>query len=109
MIGKQEFVRMLQRERLPGDLVFAVVFLLISVILVSQLGDQATWVKRTKFFAQPAFWPTVSLIGMLFFAFLHCLGSWLSPKTPGRRPPSRAPTRRHTIPSSTYRYPRFKR
>lgn len=84
MIGKQEFVRMLQRERLPGDLVFAVAFLLISVVLVSQLGDQATWVKRTKFFAQPAFWPTVSLIGMLFFAVLNCLGSLLSPRSPGR-------------------------
>lgn len=75
---------MFQRDRHPGDLVFAISFLLISVILVSQLGDQATWVKRTKLFAQPAFWPTVSLIGMLFFAVLNCLGALLSQKTPGR-------------------------
>jgi hypothetical protein len=84
MISKKGFVDMLQRDRHPGDLVFAVLFLLISAFLVSQLGDQASWVKRTRFFAQPAFWPTVSLIGMLFFAALHCLGSFLSPRTPGR-------------------------
>lgn len=75
-----------QRERLPGDLVFAVAFLLISIFLVSQLGEQASWVKRTKFFAQPAFWPTISLFGMLFFAVLNCLGSIVSPKSPGRGP-----------------------
>lgn len=75
-----------QRERLPGDLVFAVAFLLISIFLVSQLGEQASWVKRTKFFAQPAFWPTISLLGMLFFAVLNCLGSIVSPKSPGRGP-----------------------
>ena len=84
MISKQDLVKILQRDRHPGDLAFAVAFLVITILLVSQLGDQAPWVKRTKFFAQPAFWPTVSLIGMLFFAVLNCLGSWLSPKSPGR-------------------------
>lgn len=84
MITKQDFVKILRRDRHPGDLVFAAAFLLISVVLVSQLGEQAPWVKRTKLFAQPAFWPTVSLIGMLFFAVLHCLGALLSTRAPGR-------------------------
>ena len=86
MVKKLRFVEIFQRERLPGDLVFAVAFLLISIFLVSQLGEQASWVKRTKFFAQPAFWPTISLTGMLLFAVLHCLGSLVSPRTPGRGP-----------------------
>ena len=86
MAAKLRFVEIFRRERLPGDLVFAVAFVLISILLVSQLGEQASWVKRTKFFAQPAFWPTVSLTGMLFFAVLHCIGSLVSPRTPGRGP-----------------------
>ena len=84
MAGKSGLEIFFQRERRPGDLVFAVAFLLFSIFLVSQLGEQAVWTKRTKLFAQPAFWPTVSLVGMLFFSFLHFLGSVVSPKTPGR-------------------------
>jgi hypothetical protein len=84
MTDKPGFLRMFRRDRHPGDFVFSVVFLLISIALISQLGEQVEWVKRTKFFAQPAFWPTVSLIGMLFFAVLYFLGSLASPRTPGR-------------------------
>lgn len=77
---------MFLRDRRPGDLVFAVLFLLIALFLLSQLGEETKWVKRTRFFAQPAFWPTVSLAGMAFFAALHYVGSVLSPKLPGRLP-----------------------
>ena len=73
-----------QRERKPGDLVFAIAFLVLSLFLLSQLGDQTEWVKRTKLFAQPAFWPAVSLIGMSIFAALHYLGSIMSPRIAGR-------------------------
>ncbi len=86
MAAKPGFVSFFERERHPGDLAFAVAFLLLSVFLVSQLGEQAIWAKRTKFFAQPAFWPTISLSGMLLFAVLHCIGSLVSPRTPGRGP-----------------------
>ena len=85
MIRKISFIQVFLRERRPGDLVFAVLFLLLAIFLLTQLGDQTKWVKRTKFFAQPAFWPTVSLIGMALFAALHYLGSVLSPKMPGRK------------------------
>lgn len=78
--------RWLGRERRPGDLVFAVFFLLLALLLLSQLGEETKWVKRTRFFAQPAFWPSVSLAGMALFAILHFLGSLLSPKMPGRTP-----------------------
>ncbi len=82
---KLGFLRLLERERRAGDLVFAIFFLLLALFLVSQLGEETKWVKRTKFFAQPAFWPTVSLIGMAIFAFFHCLGSLVSPRTGGRK------------------------
>ena len=78
------FQQLFKRERRRGDLVFAVLFLLFSVFLLSQLGEQAQWSKRGKLVAQPAFWPAVSLIGMVIFALLHCLGSVLSQRIPGR-------------------------
>ncbi|MCY4228765.1 MAG: tripartite tricarboxylate transporter TctB family protein [Gammaproteobacteria bacterium] len=84
MAGKSRAARFFQRERLPGDLAFSIVFLLFCIFLISQLGEQAVWAKRTRLFAQPAFWPTVSLAGMLLFSLLHCFGSWVSPRTPGR-------------------------
>jgi hypothetical protein len=73
-----------QRYRKPGDLVFAVVFLLIALFLLANLGEQTKWVKRTKLFAQPAFWPAISLAGMVFFAALHWISSALSPRIAGR-------------------------
>ena len=54
-----------------GQLLFALVFLVAALLLLSQLGDQTKWVKRTKFFAQPRFWPAVAVAGMVLFSALH--------------------------------------
>jgi len=58
--------------------------LIISVFLLSQLFDQTAFKPRGKLFAQPRFWPAVSLIGMTGFAALHLLGSALSERIEGR-------------------------
>lgn len=73
-----------KRYRRPGDIVFAWVALLFSVFLLSQIGDQTAWRNGGKLFAQPRFWPAVSLSGMAFFAALHLLGSALSERIEGR-------------------------
>ena len=75
---------LLKKERRPGDLVFAIFFLALSIFLLSQIGGETKWVKGTKLFAQPAFWPGVGLIGMCVFAAGHCIGSLRSVKTAGR-------------------------
>lgn len=75
---------MFKRYRRPGDLVFAVIFLVFSLGLLSQLGEQTVWKKGTKLFAQPAFWPAVSLVSMTLFAAFHLLGSAVSPRILGR-------------------------
>lgn len=75
---------MFKRYRRPGDLVFAVAFLLFSLALLSQLGEQTVWKKGTKLFAQPSFWPAVSLTSMTLFAAFHWLGSVVSPRLDGR-------------------------
>ncbi|PIE13642.1 MAG: hypothetical protein CSA70_05105 [Rhodobacterales bacterium] len=56
---------------LRGHLLFALVFIVASLFLLSQLGAETKWVKKTRFFAQPRFWPTVAVGGMVLFAGLH--------------------------------------
>ena len=78
------FAELFRRERRPGDLVFATLCLAGSAFLLSRLGTQTVWVPGTKLFAQPAFWPAVSLGGMTLCAIGHWLGSVSSPRLPGR-------------------------
>lgn len=54
-----------------GQLIFALVFLSLSVLLLALIGEQTAWVKKTKLFAQPRFWPAVSLGGMVLLGGLH--------------------------------------
>ncbi|MBZ0127893.1 MAG: tripartite tricarboxylate transporter TctB family protein [Rhodobacteraceae bacterium] len=56
-----------------GDLVFAAIFLVFSVFLLSQLPNQVLWLKKVKLVAQPGFWPAASLIGMVGFGLAHFL------------------------------------
>lgn len=56
---------------LRGQALFAIVFVVAAALLLSQLGNQTKWAKGTAFFAQPRFWPAVSVIGMVIFGGLH--------------------------------------
>ena len=73
-----------RRERRPGDIAFAWIFLALSLFLLSQIGVQTAWKDGGKLFAQPRFWPAVSLSAMAVFAALHVIGSYLSPRIHGR-------------------------
>ncbi len=75
---------MFRRYRRPGDIVFAFFFFGFSLFLLSQIGTETQAVKRTKWFAQPALWPKIAIWGMVLFSGLHLLGSFLSPRIPGR-------------------------
>ncbi len=73
-----------KRYRRPGDIVFAWFCFLISVFLLSQIADQTAYKNGAKLFAQPRFWPAVSLSLMTAFAGFHLLGSALSERIEGR-------------------------
>ncbi len=73
-----------KRYRRPGDIVFAWAALIFSVFLLSQLADETAWKNGGKLFAQPRFWPAVSLSAMAAFAAFHLLGSALSERIEGR-------------------------
>ncbi|MGB7244633.1 MAG: tripartite tricarboxylate transporter TctB family protein [Sulfitobacter sp.] len=73
-----------KRYRRPGDIVFAWLVLIGSVFLLSQILDQTAYKPNGKLFAQPRFWPAVSLVGMTVFAALHFVGSLASERINGR-------------------------
>ncbi len=73
-----------KRYRRPGDIVFAWAVLIFSLFLLTQLADQTAYKNGAKLFAQPRFWPAVSLIGMVGFAAFHLLGSIWSERIEGR-------------------------
>ncbi len=73
-----------KRYRRPGDIVFAWFILILSVFLLSQILVQTEWRNGGKMFAQPRFWPAVSLSCMVAFAAFHLLGSALSERIEGR-------------------------
>lgn len=56
---------------LRGQLFFAIVFLVFSAVLLSQIGEQTKWVKKTSFAAQPRFWPMIGLLLMVGCTALH--------------------------------------
>ena len=73
-----------KRYRRPGDIVFAWVVLICSIFLLLQLFHQTAYKPGGKLFAQPRFWPAVSLVCMTGFAAFHLLGSLLSERIHGR-------------------------
>lgn len=84
MVRTQTLQALFKRYRRPGDIVFAVLFFAVALFLLSQLGQQTQVKEGARLFAQPRFWPAVSLSGMAIFAGLHLLGSALSTRIPGR-------------------------
>ncbi|MDA0961461.1 MAG: tripartite tricarboxylate transporter TctB family protein [Proteobacteria bacterium] len=54
-----------------GQLLFALGFLAVSVLLLSQIGRETDWVEKTRLSAQPRFWPAIGLGLMVLAGGLH--------------------------------------
>ena len=61
----------MDRPEKPGTLIFATVFLALSVILSLQIDSQTTWSSRHNLTSQPRFWPATGLIMMVAFGAMH--------------------------------------
>ena len=66
-----------KRYRRPGDIVFAWLILIFSVFMLSQIFDQTAYKDGGKLFAQPRFWPAVSLRS--YDRFCAISFTWLCP------------------------------
>lgn len=84
MARYKTFKALFQRNRRPGDIVFAWAFLAFSLFLLWNLPTQTAAPSGGKLVAQPRFWPAVSLGGMALFAALHLIGSAVSERLYGR-------------------------
>ena len=73
-----------RRYRRPGDFVIAALSFGFALFLAASLPFQVDWVDRTGLFAQPAFWPAVSIALMVLFSAMHLIGALVSERIPGR-------------------------
>ena len=62
--------------------IFVAVFFLFSLFLLSQIGAETKFSAKGKLFAQPRFWPALSIAGMVFFGLGHLIIS-LRNRAPG--------------------------
>lgn len=62
----------------PGAAAFAAAFLLFSLFLLSQLTVETRFSAGGKLFAQPRFWPAISVAGMSLFGIFHLWDAWKS-------------------------------
>ena len=70
--------------RRPGEYLFAVLLLALSVVLLVQIDWQTTWLEGKGLAAQPRTWPFVGLAGMALFGVAHLLVTGRRTRTPGR-------------------------
>ena len=59
-----------------GARLFALAFLALSLLCLSQIGSQTKFSASGALVAQPRFWPAVGLGGMALFGALHLAGLW---------------------------------
>lgn len=52
---------------------FAMLFVVLTVLVLSKITTETTFSSGKSVFAQPRFWPAVSLIGMLLFGVGHLI------------------------------------
>ncbi|MEM8948010.1 MAG: tripartite tricarboxylate transporter TctB family protein [Pseudomonadota bacterium] len=73
-----------KEKRRPGGLIFALIFLIVALLLLTQLGSQTKFSPKGQLFAQPAFWPAVGVMGMVLFGACHAVVEYRrSSRNPG--------------------------
>ncbi|MBU2484001.1 MAG: tripartite tricarboxylate transporter TctB family protein [Alphaproteobacteria bacterium] len=70
--------------RKPGEMLFCTIMLVIGGLLIAAIGWETTWLEGKRLSAQPRFWPTLSLSGVVLFAGLNWLSRSKVERTPGR-------------------------
>lgn len=70
--------------RRPGELLFAMLFLALGLVLLSLITQQTEWLPGKGLAAQPRTWPLVGLGGMALFGALHLWSTSRDTRTPGR-------------------------
>jgi hypothetical protein len=68
--------RRLEIRHHPAEIIFGALAFAFALFLLSQIPAQTTWIQRAAFVRQPAFWPTVSIVGMTLFGAAELWACW---------------------------------
>jgi hypothetical protein len=71
-------------SRKPGEILFVTISMLVAVGLLLMVPWQTTWLPGKGLAAQPRFWPTLSLGGVVLFGLLNAWSRVRVTRTPGR-------------------------
>lgn len=73
---QRKIQQLMEQKQHPAQWVFALMLLLLSLWLLSNISEQAKFPPSKPFVSQPGFWPAISLIGMSFFSAWFLYTSW---------------------------------
>jgi hypothetical protein len=71
-------------SRKPGEILFVTISMLIAIGLLAAVPWQTEWLPGKMLAAQPRFWPTLSLSGVVLFGLLNALSRVRVTRTSGR-------------------------
>jgi len=74
--GQRDSPDIVEFRHRRAEVLFGAVAFLVALWLISQIGNQTSWISGRTFVAQPAFWPAISIGGMLFFGGLELGMAW---------------------------------
>lgn len=63
-------------RRQRAEIVFGVLGFVAALFLLSRVGAETTWMAQRPLVRQPAFWPTVAIVGMTIFGAVELWSTW---------------------------------
>jgi hypothetical protein len=66
-VDHQDLSELIRPRHHRAEIVFGVLSFALALFLLSQIDNETTWIAGRPFVRQPAFWPTVSIVGMTVF------------------------------------------
>lgn len=63
-------------RRHHAEIVFGVLSFAAALLLFTRIGAETTWLDGRPFVRQPAFWPTVAIVGMTIFGAFELWSTW---------------------------------
>lgn len=64
-----------------SEIIFSTAAFIFAIVLLALIGDQTTWINGQPFTKQPAFWPAISIIGMIVTGAFELYFVWQRYKT----------------------------
>lgn len=68
--------RRLKANHHPAEIVFGALAFAFALFLLVQIPRQTTWIDGAALVRQPAFWPFMSIIGMILFGSAELWACW---------------------------------